>query len=184
LNQTNEASDDEQILQKFAHEHTREAAFSLLLKKYTSRVYAHVRRIVINHDDADDVVQNTFINVWLHLSGFRNDSKLYTWIYRIATNEAIKFLNKKKTRWMLPLLDVESSLSKSLVTDPYFNGDAALLKLQQAILTLPEKQRLVFNMKYFENMKYEDMSEVLGTSVGALKASYHHAVKKLEKYLS
>jgi RNA polymerase sigma factor (sigma-70 family) len=184
LDPTNEASDDVRILQQFANEQTREAAFTLLLKKYTTRVYSHVRRIVINHDDADDVVQNTFIQVWLHLNEFRSDSKLYTWLYRIATNEAIKFLNKKRTRWMLPLLDVEAGLSKSLVTDPYFNGDAALLKLQQAILTLPEKQRLVFNMKYFENMKYEDMSEVLGTSVGALKASYHHAVKKLEKYLS
>jgi RNA polymerase sigma-70 factor (ECF subfamily) len=176
-------SEDELLLQKFASEHTREAAFSELLNKYSQKVYAHVRRIVINHDDADDVVQNTFIKVWQYLHEFRNNSQLYTWIYRIATNEAIQFLNKKRTRFMLPLVDVEAELSRNLSHDTYFDGDKALLKLQQAILTLPEKQRLVFNMKYFDNMKYEDMSEILGTSVGALKASYHHAVKKLEKFL-
>ncbi|MBI3233339.1 MAG: RNA polymerase sigma factor [Bacteroidetes bacterium] len=141
-----------------------------------------MRKILINHDDADDVTQNTFVRIYYALDAFREESKLYTWIYRIATNEAITFINKKKASLYTDWESVEYQLSENLVNDPYFDGNQVQLKLQQAILTLPEKQRIVFNMKYFDQMKYEDMSEVLETSVGALKASYHHAVKKIEKY--
>lgn len=174
---------DEQLLELFQAESTRSMAFNQLMKKYQRRVYQHVRRMVIHHEDADDVLQNTFIKVWHHLGDFRGGSQLYTWLYRIATNEALTFLYKQRRKFFLPLVDVERKLSQELETDPLFNGDAIQLKLQQAILTLPEKQRVVFNLKYFDEMKYEDMSEVLGTSVGALKASYHHAVKKIEAFL-
>lgn len=174
--------DDQLILEGFKTDSGRNRAFEQLIDKYQKRIYWHVRKIVISHDDADDVVQNTFIKVWNSLDGFREDSKLYTWLYRIATNEAINFLNKKKASLYSDWETVEYSLSESLVNDPYFNGDSIQLKLQQALLLLPEKQRIVFNMKYFDDMKYEDMSDILGTSVGALKASYFHAVKKIEKF--
>ena len=175
--------DDAEILAKFQNEKTRNEAFNLLLKKYQQKIYWHVRRMVINHDDADDVTQDVFIKIWKSLATFRNDAQLYTWMYRIATNESITFLNKKKQKNNIPLDDVSYELADSLTDSSYFNGDKAQLKLQQALLTLPEKQRLVFNMKYFDDMKYEEMSEVLGTSVGALKASFHLAVKKIEAHL-
>lgn len=162
---------------------TQNYAFNLIVRKYQERIYWHIRKIVINHDDADDVVQNTFLKVWGGLQHFREDSQLYTWLYRIATNEALTFLKRKRTKYFLPLIDVEQQLANSLETDPYFDGNELQLKLQKAIVRLPEKQRVVFNMKYFDEMKYEDMSEVLGTSVGALKASFHHAMKKIEKFL-
>ena len=177
-----ELSDNEIIL-KFADEKTRIAAFELILEKYQKKTYWHIRRIVINHDDADDVLQNTFIKVWENLSKFREDSKLYTWIYRIATNEALQFIQKKKQNYNITLDDVSYELSSYLTAENYFDGNNIALKLQQAILTLPNKQRIVFNMKYYENMKYEDMKDVLETSVGALKASYFHAVKKIEEYM-
>jgi RNA polymerase sigma-70 factor (ECF subfamily) len=175
--------DDAEILRKFQDEKTRNEAFNLLLKKYQQKLYWHIRRMVIDHDDADDIVQDTFVKIWKNLPGFRSDAQLYTWMYRIATNECITFLNKKKQKNNIPLDDVAYELSDTLADSAYFNGDKAQLKLQQAILTLPEKQRLVFNMKYYDDMKYEEMSEVLGTSVGALKASFHLAVKKIEAYL-
>jgi len=175
--------DDAEILSKFQDEKTRNEAFNLLLKKYQQKLYWHIRRMVVDHDDADDLIQDTFIKVWKNLPGFRNDAQLYTWMYRIATNECITFLNKKKQKNNIPLDDVAYDLADTLADSSYFNGDQAQLKLQQAILTLPEKQRLVFNMKYYEDMKYEQMSEVLGTSVGALKASFHLAVKKIETFL-
>jgi RNA polymerase sigma-70 factor (ECF subfamily) len=175
--------EDAEILRKFQDEKTRNEAFNLLLKKYQQKIYWHVRRMVIDHDDADDIVQDVFIKVWKNLPGFRSDSQLYTWMYRIATNECITFLNRKKMKNNIPLDDVAYDLSESLADSTYFNGDKAQLKLQQALLTLPEKQRLVFNMKYFDDMKYEEMSDVLGTSVGALKASFHLAVKKIEAFL-
>ena len=175
--------DDAEILRKFQDERTRNEAFNLLLKKYQQKLYWHVRRMVIDHDDADDLIQDTFVKVWKNLPGFRSDAQLYTWMYRIATNECITFLNKKKQKNNIPLDDVSYELADTLADSSYFNGDQAQLKLQQAILTLPEKQRLVFNMKYFDDMKYEEMSEVLGTSVGALKASFHLAVKKIESFL-
>jgi RNA polymerase sigma factor (sigma-70 family) len=175
--------EDSEILKKFQDEKTRNEAFNLLLKKYQQKLYWHIRRMVIDHDDSDDIVQDTFVKIWKNLPGFRNDAQLYTWMYRIATNECITFLNKKKQKNNIPLDDVAYELADTLADSTYFNGDQAQLKLQQAILTLPEKQRLVFNMKYYDDMKYEEMSDVLGTSVGALKASFHLAVKKIESYL-
>ncbi len=177
--------DDALIIAKFAEESTREEAFRLLLKKYQQKIYWHVRRMVIDHDDADDVVQDIFVKVWKNLSNFREDSQLYTWLYRIATNECITFLNKKKQKQNVSLDDDTTAyLAETLADGNYFNGDKAQMKLQQALLTLPEKQKLVFNMKYFEDMKYEEISDVLGTSVGALKASYHLAVKKIEAFFN
>lgn len=172
--------EDEEILEKFSVEKTRNEAFNLLINKYQEKIYWHVRRLVVDHDDADDLVQEVFIKVWKNLSKFRNDAKLYTWIYRIATNESITFLNKKKQQNNTPLDEVSEELSESLVASSYFNGDKIQMKLQQALLTLPEKQRLIFNMKYYDDLKYEEISEILGTSVGALKASFHIAVKKIE----
>lgn len=175
--------EDSEILQKFSQDQTRNEAFNLLLNKYQQKIYWHIRRLVINHDDADDLVQEVFVKVWKYLGNFRSDSQLYTWLYRIATNECITFLNKKKNQNNIPLDDVSFELAESLQDSTYFDGNKAQLKLQQALLTLPEKQRLVFNMKYFDDLKYEEISEILGTSVGALKASFHHAVKKIENFI-
>ncbi len=175
--------EDQEILSKFQDEKTRNEAFNLLLKKYQQKIYWHVRRMVVNHDDADDLVQEIFVKIWKNLLGFRNDAQLYTWMYRIATNECITFLNRKKLKNNIPFDDVSYELSESLTESAYFDGDKAQRKLQKAILTLPDKQRLVFNMKYYDEMKYEEMSDVLGTSVGALKSSFHLAVKKIEAYL-
>ncbi len=175
---------DKELLQLFRDGDNRNYAFNLIVKKYQERLYWHIRKIIINHDDTDDILQNTFLKVWNGLDGFREDAGLFTWLYRIATNESLTFLNKKKKRFLMPIIDVENQLSNNLESDEYFNGDEIQLKLQKALLTLPEKQRLVFNMKYFDEMKYEEMAEILDTSVGALKASYHHAVKKIEKYLT
>ena len=176
--------EDSEILKKFAQENTRDEAFRLLLTKYQQKVYWHIRRMVISHDDTDDLVQDVFLKVWKSLSNFRNDSQLYTWLYRIATNESITFLKRKKIRNSVSIDDDEGkNMVKTLAESPYFDGDKAQMKLQKALLTLPEKQRLVFNMKYFDDLKYEDISEILGTSVGALKASFHIAVKKIEQQL-
>jgi RNA polymerase sigma factor (sigma-70 family) len=177
-------AEDEEILSKFRDEKTRNEAFNLLLKKYQQKIYWHVRRMVIDHDDADDIVQDVFIKIWKNLPGFRNDAQLYTWMYRIATNECITFLNKKKAKNNVSLDDVDFELADTLSGSDHFSGDQIQRKLQEAILTLPDKQRLVFNMKYFDDMKYEEMSDVLGTSVGALKASYHLAVKKIEAFIT
>lgn len=177
--------DDAIILQKFAESKTREEAFGMLLDKYQQKIYWHVRRFVLDHDDANDLVQDIFIKVWKNLDKFRADAQLYTWIYRIATNECITFLNRKKHTMNISLDDESSGfLADTLTETSYFNGDQAQVKLQEALLTLPDKQRLVFNMKYFDDLKYEEISEIVGTSVGALKASYHLAVKKIERYLS
>ncbi|RZK79275.1 MAG: RNA polymerase sigma factor [Pedobacter sp.] len=175
--------EDSEILEKFSNEKTRNEAFNLLLNKYQQKIYWHVRRLVIDHDDADDLVQDVFIKVWKNLEKFRSDSQLYTWIYRIASNESITFLNKKKQRNNTPVDELSSELSESLIESSYFNGDKVQMKLQQAILTLPDKQRLIFNMKYFDDLKYEEISEITGTSVGALKASFHIAVKKVEAFM-
>ena len=175
--------DDAEILSKFQDEKTRNTAFNLLLKKYQQKIYWHIRRMVIDHDDADDIAQDVFVKVWKNLPGFRADAQLYTWMYRIATNECITFLNKKKAKNNVSLDDVDSTLGDTLAASSYFDGDKAQRKLQEAILTLPDKQRLVFNMKYYEDMKYEEISDVVGTSVGALKASFHLAVKKIEAFL-
>ena len=172
--------DDRGIIQDFNKSGKEEVAFNALVEKYRERLYWHIRKIIIDHDDTDDVLQNTFIKSWHGLKDFREDSKLYTWLYRIATNEALSFLKKKKRAQFMPWNDVENSLAENLESDQYFDGDEIQKKLQLAILKLPNKQRIVFNLKYFEEMKYEEMAEVLQTSVGALKASYHHAVKKIE----
>ena len=172
---------DKELLEQFRVEATRHAAFNLIVLKYQKKIYWHIRRIVIDHEDANDVIQNTFIKVWKGLDNFKEDSQLYTWLYRIATNEAITFLKQKKA--FISFDDVSHGLSDSLQYDSFFKGDEIQKKLQLAILTLPEKQRIVFNMKYFDEMKYEEMSQVLDTSVGALKASYHHAVIKIEQYI-
>ena len=174
---------DKKLIEEFRDPKSRNFAFSKLVNTYQERLYWHIRRIVIDHDDADDVLQNTFIKAFKNLDKFREDSQLFTWLYRIATNEALTFLKKKKKNIFVSIDDVSHQLSSTLESDPELSGDAIQFKLQQAILTLPNKQRLVFNMKYFEEMKYDEISEVLGTSIGALKASYHHAVKKLKPML-
>lgn len=174
---------DEKLLQICLDDDTANYGFNLLVRKYQEQVYQHIRRILIVHDDTDDAVQETFIKVWKNISKFRSDAKLYTWIYRIATNEALQILKKRKRKFFLPIVDYEEQLAHTLEQDEALSGNQIQLKLQKAILTLPEKQRLVFNLKYFEEMKYTDMSEILGTSEGALKASYHIAVKKIEEIL-
>jgi RNA polymerase sigma factor (sigma-70 family) len=176
--------EDKELLEQFRNEQTRNYAFNLLVRQYQKRLYWHIRKILLDHDDTDDVLQNVFIKVWRNLDSFKEESKLYTWLYRIATNESITFLNQKKKRAGVPLDDVSYFLETNLASDSYFKGDEIQAILQKAILTLPDKQRIVFNMKYFDHIKYEEMSEILDTSVGALKASYHHAVKKIEYYLS
>ncbi len=150
---------------------------------YSSRLYWHIRRMVILHEDADDALQNTLINAWKGLGGFRSDSSLLTWLYSIATNEALATLKRRKKNSQVPLDGLENIFSSSEEGSAWFDGDEAMTHLQNALLKLPEKQRIVFNMKYFDDLTYEEMSKVLGTSEGALKASYHHAVKKLEKLL-
>lgn len=179
---------DSELLLQFQDELKRHDAFSQLIKKYQQKIYWHIRKMVIDHDDADDVVQETFIKVWQGLQNFRSDSQLYTWIYRIATNESLNFLQKKRRQNHVPLenddsLDLLNTLESSISQD-YISGDEIQLKLQKALLQLPDKQRLVFNMKYYDDMKYEEISEITGTSVGALKASYHLAVKKIEENLN
>ncbi|MFW5830939.1 MAG: RNA polymerase sigma factor [Prolixibacteraceae bacterium] len=176
-------NEDRNLITELKNDTKKEIAFHRLVKKYQERLYWHIRKILLNHEDTDDVLQETFIKVWKNIGNFREESSLYTWLYRIATNESITFLNSKKRKRMLPLNDVSDYLMDNLMSDPYFEGDKIQLELQKAVLKLPEKQRIVFNLKYFEEMKYEEMSQVLETSVGALKASYHHAVKKVEEYL-
>ena len=162
----------------------KQLAFSYLMQTYRERLYWHIRKMVISHDDADDVLQNTFMKVWRSVDNFRGGSSIYTWLYRIATNETLTFLNKKRAQYIDSIDDIELNMINQLKADSYFSGDEIEEKLQRAIVELPEKQRLVFNMKYFDSMKYDEMAEVLNTSVGALKASYHHAVKKIEAYLT
>jgi len=174
---------DKELIKQFREESKRNNAFNLIIRKYQERLYWHIRKIVIGHEDADDVLQNTMIKIWGSLPEFRSDSKIYTWLYRIATNESLTFLKQKKRRALTPWTDVEHMLSEQLESDSRFTGDEIQMKLQKAILKLPPKQRVVFNMKYFDEMKYEEMSQILNTSVGALKASYHHAVKKIESML-
>jgi len=159
-------------------------AFAQVVAAYSERLYWQIRKMVLGHDDANDILQNTFLKAWMNLDGFRGDSKLSTWMYKIAVNECITFLNKQRATNNVPLDDTDVYLLQTLKSDDYFDGNEIDEKLQKAILCLPEKQRLVFTMKYNDDMKYEEMSEVLGTSVGALKASYHHAVKKIEAFLT
>lgn len=175
--------EDKELLEKFLNPDSRNYAYNLLVRKYQQKIYWHIRKMVIDHDDANDVTQDVFIKVWKSLENFRNDSQLFTWIYRIATNECLNFLAKKRRRFFLPIHDVEGELAGKLESSDMISGDEIQMKLQKAILKLPEKQRLVFNMKYYDELTYEQMSEVLGTSIGALKASYHLATKKIENFI-
>lgn len=178
----NEISDKE-LVRMFRDEKSRQQAFRLIVTRYQKKLYWHIRRILVDHDDTDDVLQNTFIKTWKGLDGFKEDAQLYTWLYRIATNETMSFIRSRKAELFVRFGDVEHSVEDKLQDSNTFKGDEIQKKLQLAIQQLPEKQRIVFTMKYFEDMKYEDMSQVLDTSVGALKASYHHAVKKIEAYI-
>ncbi|MBR3858355.1 MAG: sigma-70 family RNA polymerase sigma factor [Bacteroidaceae bacterium] len=172
---------DEKALYKQLHDaSTKEVAFTRLVREYQEPLYWQIRRMVVVHDDADDVLQNTFIKAWSAIDSFRGESRLQTWLFRIAINESLNYLNKKKQ--VLSLDQTDGSLADMLASDSYFDGDEVQRQFQTAINTLPEKQRLVFNLKYFDEMKYEDMSSLLGTSIGALKASYHHAVKKISAF--
>ncbi len=174
---------DEEILSKYKIVESRDSAFKALVIKYQQRLYYHIRRMVIDHDDTNDVLQNAFIKAWKGLDTFREESQLYTWLYRIATNESFTFLAQKQKKFAHSLDDVQNNLSNKLHSDKYFDGNKIEMQLQQAILTLPDKQRAVFNLRYYDEMPYEEMSRVLGTSEGALKASYHHAVKKIEAFV-
>lgn len=175
--------DDKELLYRFKDPETKESAFTAILKKYQEKLYWHIRRMVVDHDDANDVLQNMFIKVWKGLENFREDSQLYTWLYRIATNESLTFLEQQKKRSSTSLSDVENGLENKLKADTNFDANRLEWKLQLAISKLPEKQRVVFNLRYYDEMPYEKMSRVLDTSEGALKASYHHAAKKIEEFI-
>lgn len=175
--------EDAALLDRFAEEATRVHAFEQIIKKYQERIYWHVRKIVISHDDADDIVQNVFIKVWQGLPSFRRDAQLFSWMYRIATNECLTLLRQRRRRAMISFDDAEREVAQKIGSDPLFTGDQIQLKLQQAVLKLPPQQRIIFNMKYFDGLKYEFIAENLGITVGGAKASYHHAVKKVEKYV-
>lgn len=173
-----------QFIKALSSPETQEMAFKKLLTDYKERLYWHIRKIVIDHEDADDVLQNTFIKVFENISKFKGNSNIFTWMYRIATNESLSFLGKKARHLGISKEEWIEKQVENLETDVFFDGDEMQLKLQKIIATLPEKQRLVFNMRYFEEMKYEKMSEILETSVGGLKASYHHAVKKIKNKIN
>lgn len=175
--------DDIDLIAEIINPKTQNEAFKKLLRLYQKPLYFHIRNIVLNHDDTDDVLQNTFIKVFSNISKFKGDSKLYSWIYRIATNESLTFLQQKAKKSGISNEELQNNVLNNLESDVYFEGDEIQLKLQKAIAILPEKQQLVFKMKYFEEIKYEEMSGILETSVGALKASYHIATKKIEEYL-
>jgi RNA polymerase sigma factor (sigma-70 family) len=174
---------DSLLLQQFRDPQTKEKAYTAIIKKYQERLYWHIRRLVVDHDDANDVLQNVFIRVWNGLENFKEESQLYTWLYRIGTNESLTFLENQKKRSAVSLSDVESGLSNKIKADRHFDPNRLEWKLQLAIQQLPEKQRVVFTLRYYDEMPYEEMSRVLETSEGALKASYHHAVKKIEDFI-
>ena len=175
--------DEKDFIQELLNSKTQNVAFQKLLRNYQRPLYNHIRNIVLNHDDADDVLQNTFIKVFQYLKDFKGESKLFSWMYRIATNEAITFINQKSKRNGTTSEAMQTKIVDNLKADTYFDGNEIQMKLQKAVALLPEKQQLVFKMKYYEEIKYEELSEILGTSVGALKASYHHAVKKIEDFM-
>jgi RNA polymerase sigma-70 factor (ECF subfamily) len=174
---------EEEVVKRLSNPDAQRDAFAQVVTELSEKLYWQIRKMVLNHDDASDVLQNTFMKAWMNIDSFRGESKISTWMYKIAANECITFLNKQKSLNSIPLDDADSYLLQAMKADEYFDGDELDEKLQKAILTLPEKQRLVFTMKYQDDMKYEEISEVLGTSVGALKASYHHAVKKIQDIL-
>jgi len=173
---------DKEIIELFKTSNKQDVVFSYLVKKYQERIYWHIRKMVYNHEDANDITQNTFIKIWKGLPKFRQDSNLYTWIYRIATNETITFINKNKKRIAISLEDLKVGI-EGKKDDNFFSGDEIEMKLHQAINTLPQKQKLVFNMKYFQDLKYTEIVEIVGGTVGSLKASYFQAKTKIEKHL-
>ena len=175
---------EEEVVERLRDPDRQRDAFAQIVAAYSEKLYWQIRKMVMSHEDANDLLQNTFLKAWTNLDSFRGDSKLSTWMYKIAVNECITFLNKQRAINNVPLDDTDVYLLHTLKADEYFDGDEIDEKLQKAILNLPEKQRIVFIMKYKDDMKYEDISEILGTSVGALKASYHHAAKKIEDFLS
>lgn len=172
------------LISRLQNDDTKETAFRELLSLYKERLYWHIRKIVISHDDTDDVLQNTFIKIFRSIDNFKGDSKLYSWMYRIATNESITHINKNAKRLKISNEEVQNNVINNLQADVYFEGNDIQIKLQRAIATLPQKQQLVFNMRYFDDMKYKDMANVLETSEGALKASYHIAAKKIQTFLT
>ena len=176
--------DQQEFLEQLLNPATREAAYTRLVDRYKRPLYSHIRGIVIDHDDADDVLQNTFVKVYRHLDSFKGESKLFSWIYRIATNEALSHLRQKAKRSGVGSSEYQEQMVSRLRADDYFDGGELEIRLQKAVALLPEKQQLVFRMKYYQDLKYEQISEILGTSVGALKASYHHAVKKIEDHFN
>lgn len=179
-----QSREEAQLIERLRQPQTCRQAFNDVMRAYSEPLYWQIRRMVESHDDANDILQNTFLKAWQSVEGFRGDAKLSTWLYKIALNESITFLAKERKRLNISLDDDESHLVNLIESDEYVDGDALALKLRKAVASLPEKQRLVFNMKYYDEMKYEQMSEILGTSVGALKASYHLAVKKIEQYFA
>lgn len=174
---------EREVIKLLQDENTQKQGFEMIVAEYGGQLYWQIRRMVLSHDNANDVLQNTFVKAWLHIDYFRAEAKLSTWLYRIALNECITFLNKQRALNTVTIDDPEADVIQRLEGDSYFSGDRAQMLLQKALLELPEKQRMVFNLRYYQEMKYEEMSEIFGTSVGALKASYHHAVKKIEKFL-
>jgi RNA polymerase sigma factor (sigma-70 family) len=175
--------DDKSLLAEFREPSSRERGYTRIIKKYQEKLYWHIRRMVVEHEDANDVLQNMFIKVWNGLDNFREDSQLYTWLYRIATNESLSFLERRKKQTTASLSDEDTGLANQIKASDHFDANKLEWKLQLAIQKLPEKQRAVFNLRYYDEMPYEEMSRVLETSEGALKASYHHAVKKIEDYI-
>lgn len=181
-NRTIEISDDE-IIAQFQQTSTRDKAYSTLVKKYQERLYWHIRRMIVHHEDTNDILQNVFIKVWKYLEGFRQDSALYTWLYRIATNETLTYIEQQKKRTSVSLSDHEGVFESRLKSEKGFDANNLEWKLQMAIQSLPEKQRIVFTLRYYDEMPYEKMAQVLDTSEGSLKASYHHAAKKVEEFI-
>ena len=178
------STEDEDIISRLHNPNEYKEAFTEIIKRYSEPLYWQIRKMGINHDDTNDLLQNTFLKAWNNIEYFRGDAKLSTWLYKIAINESITFINKERQRQNISIDEDDSFLLNALESDEWFDGDELQKELQRAVATLPEKQRLIFNMKYFDDMKYEQMSEILGTSVGALKASYHHAVKKIEHFFN
>jgi RNA polymerase sigma-70 factor (ECF subfamily) len=176
-------ADETLLIHQLQNTSTKELAFRSLVSEYKERLYWHIRKIVLSHDDADDVLQNTFIKVYKNIDSFKGDSKIYSWMYRIATNEALSFLSKKAKEQNLDISDYQQQLTSNLDSDYWFEGSEIEIILQKAIAQLPQQQQLVFNMKYFDNLKYQEISAILNVSIGGLKASYHHAVKKIEAFI-
>ena len=176
--------DEKLLVKQLKDPDTQEIAFRTLISNYKERLYWHIRKIVLSHDDTDDVLQNTFIKVFKNINGFKEESKLFSWMYRIATNESITFINKRAKEKNVDISNLQYKMAENLEDDVFFDGDEIQLTLQKAIATLPQKQQLVFNMKYYDDLKFKEISEILNTSVGALKSSYHYAVKKIEKQIT